>query len=110
MINDGVATFATRLNMASIQQALGNYEESEHYLLELHDLYPQDYRPEMQLAYLYIDWQSTLPAEQRDYQEALTYYNVSQEKYQQALANGQEDQNMVVLSNLINQLQSAGWL
>lgn len=110
LINDGVATFATRLNMASIQQALGNYEESEHYLLELHDLYPQDYRPEMQLAYLYIDWQSTLPAEQRDYQEALTYYNVSQEKYQQALANGQEDQNMVVLSNLINQLQSAGWL
>ncbi len=110
LISDGVATFATWLNMASIQQALGNYEESEQYLLELHDLYPQDYRPEMQLAYLYIDWQSALPMEQRDYHKALACYDASQEKYQQALANGQEDQNMVVLNNLIDQLRSAGWL
>ena len=78
--------------------------------MELHDLYPQDYRPEMQLAYLYIDWQSALPMEQRDYHKALACYDASQEKYQQALANGQEDQNMVVLNNLIDQLRSAGWL
>ena len=110
LIRDGVATFATRLNMASIQQALGHYEEAERYLLELSDLYPQDYRAEMQLAYLYIDWQSVLPVEQRDYHKALIYYDASQEKYQQALANGQEDQNMVVLNNLIDQLRSAGWL
>lgn len=110
LLRDGVATFATRLNMASIQQALGDYESAKEYLLELADLYPQDYRAEMQLAYLYIDWQGTLPAEQRDYHQALEFYNSSQQKYQQALANGQEDQNMVVLTNLIDQLRSAGWL
>lgn len=110
LIDEGVGTFATSLNMANVQQALGNYENALQYLLELRDQYPQDYRTEMQLAYLYIDWQGAIPLNQRDYHQALAYYNIAQEKYQQALANGQEDQNMVVLSNLIGQLQSAGWL
>lgn len=110
LIRENMATFTTRLNMASIQQALGNYESAEKYLLELTDLYPQDYRADMQLAYLYIDWQGTLPANQRDYHLALEYYEASQQKYQQALANGEEDQNMVVLTNLIEQLRLAGWL
>lgn len=110
LIRDNVATFATRLNMASIQQALGNYESAREFLLELADLYPQDYRVEMQLAYLYIEWQGTLPVEKRDYHKALDCYEACQQKYQQALANGQEDQNMVVLTNLIDQLRLAGWL
>lgn len=110
LMDEGVGTFATSLNMANVEQALGNYEDALAVLLELKDRYPQDYRIEMQLAYLYIDWQSVVPLDQRDYHQALAYYNGAQEKYQQALANGQEDQNMVVLGNLIGQLQSAGWL
>lgn len=110
LINSGRGTFATRLNIANVEQALGNYEDAEQYLLELQQLYPQDYRAEMQLAYLYIDWQGTLNIEQRDYDKAISCYDSAKEKYQQAIANGQEDQNMVILTNLIDQLQSAGWL
>lgn len=110
LIESGMGTLATRLNMASVQQAMGNYEKAEQYLLELEQLYPQDYRVEMQLAYLYIDWQGTMDVEKRNYEQALMYYISAKEKYQQALANGQEDQNMAVLTNLISQLQSSGWL
>ena len=64
----------------------------------------------MRLAYLYIDWQGTLEVSQRNYARAKQHYDSALVKYQQAKANGQEDQNMVVLQNLIDQLHDTGWL
>ncbi len=110
LIRDGYGTIATRLNLATALQALGRYSEAEDVLTELKEQYPSDYRFDMQLSYLLIDWQGTLPVDTRDYHEAKSCYDAAVEKYRQAQANGTEDAQMAVLKNLIAQLQSSGWL
>lgn len=110
LIRSGYGTIATRLNLATVLQALGRYSEAEKVLTELREEYPSDYRFDMQLSYLLIDWQGTLNADSRDYHEAKRCYDSAVEKYRQAQANGTEDAQMAVLKNLIVQLQSSGWL
>lgn len=105
-----LATVVTSLNMAAIEQTLGQYTEAEKVLKEALAEYPYDYRVDMRLAYLYADWQGTLAAASRNYAAVWSYYQSAEEKYQQAVANGQEDQNMVLLKNLVEQLRNAGWL
>lgn len=110
LVQEGAATMATYMNYALVEQSLEKFEQAESVLLELRDQYPQNYQPDMRLAYLLIDWQGAKPVGSRDYTQAQDYYLSAREKYQQAQANGQEDQNMVVLQNLISQLEDTGWL
>lgn len=110
LIQEGAATMATYMNYALVEQSLEKFEQAESVLLELREQYPQNYQPDMRLAYLLIDWQGAKPVGSRDYTQAQDYYLSAREKYQQAQANGQEDQNMVILQNLISQLEDTGWL
>lgn len=110
LIQEGMATMTTQLNYAMVEQSLGKFQEAETVLRTLLEQYPQNYQPDMRLAYLYIDWQGTLEVSQRNYARAKQHYDSALVKYQQAKANGQEDQNMVVLQNLIDQLHDTGWL
>lgn len=110
LIQEGMATMTTRLNYALVEQSLGKFQEAETVLLTLLEQYPQNYQADMRLAYLYIDWQGILEVSQRDYTQAKQHYESALAKYQQVKANGQEDQNMVVLQNLIDQLHDTGWL
>lgn len=110
LIQEGTATMATYMNYALVEQSLEKFEQAESVLLGLQEQYPQNYQPDMRLAYLLIDWQGAKPVGSRDYIQARDYYLSAREKYQQAQANGQEDQNMVVLQNLISQLEDTGWL
>lgn len=110
LVDSGYGTIATRLNLATVLQALDQYSEAETVLKNLQEQYPSDYRFDMQLAYLLIDWQGTKPTEQRDYRQAESCYASAVEKYRQAQANGTEDAQMAVLKNLIDQLRTSGWL
>lgn len=110
LVDSGYATIATKLNLATVLQALDQYGEAESLLKELAEQYPTDYRFEMQRAYLLIDWQGTKPSEKRDYREAEKCYDSAVEKYKQAQANGTEDTQMAVLKNLMDQLRTSGWL
>lgn len=110
LVQDGAATMATYMNYALVEQSLEKFEQAESVLLKLQEQYPQNYQPDMRLAYLLIDWQGAKPVGSRDYTQAQDYYLSARKKYQQAQANGQEDQNMVVLQNLISQLEDTGWL
>lgn len=110
LVDSGYGTIATRLNLATVLQALDQYGEAETVLKDLQEQYPSDYRFDMQLAYLLIDWQGTKPTEQRDYRQAESCYASAVEKYRQAQANGTEDAQMAVLKNLIDQLRTSGWL
>lgn len=110
LIQEGAATMATYMNYALVEQSLEKFEQAESVLLELREQYSQNYQPDMRLAYLLIDWQGAKPVGSRDYTQAQDYYLSAREKYQQAQANGQEDQNMVILQNLISQLEDTGWL
>lgn len=110
LVESGYATISTKLNLATVLQALDKYSEADKILQELSEQYPTDYRFDMQRAYLLIDWQGTKKAEKRDYHEAETCYDSAVEKYRQAQANGTEDTQMTVLKNLIDQLHTSGWL
>ena len=110
LVQDGAATMATYMNYALVEQSLEKFEQAESVLLKLQEQYPQNYQPDMRLAYLLIDWQGAKPVGSRDYTQAQDYYLSARKKYQQAQANGQEDQNMAVLQNLISQLEDTGWL
>lgn len=104
------ATVVTGMNLAAVQQKMADYLGAEATLVGLMEKYPYDYRVDMRLAFLYADWQGTLNNADRDYSSVQQYYQSANEKYQQAVANGQEDQNMILLGNLVYQLESAGWL
>ena len=110
LVDSGYDTIATRLNLATVLQALDQYREAELVLKDLQGQYPSDYRFDMQMSYLLIDWQGAKPTEQRDYRQAENYYASAVEKYRQAQANGTEDTQMAVLKNLIDQLRTSGWL
>lgn len=108
--SSGGATAVTKLNLSTAQQMLGQYDEAKAILLSLLEDYPFDYRVDMRLAYLYADWQGTKENTEREYAEVESYYLSASEKYKQAQANGQEDQNMMLLKNLVDQLKNTGWL
>ena len=110
LVESGYATISTKLNLATVLQALNQYQEADDILTELAQQYPLDYRFDMQRAYLLIDWQGTNPAEKREYQLANDCYESAVQKYRQAQANGTEDAQMTVLKNLIDQLYTSGWL
>lgn len=110
LVNSGYGTIATRLNLATVLQALDQYSEAEMVLKDLQGQYPSDYRFDMQMAYLLIDWQGAKPTEQRDYHQAESCYASALKKYRQAQANGTEDAQMAVLKNLIDQLRTSGWI
>lgn len=54
-MDSGYDTIATRLNLATVLQALDQYSEAEKVLKDLQEQYPSDYRFDMQMAYLLID-------------------------------------------------------
>ncbi len=110
LVNSGYGTIATQLNLATVLQARDQYGDAEKVLKSLQEQYPSDYRVDMQLAYLLIDWQGAKPVEQRNYLRAENCYASAVEKYRQAQANGTEDAQMAVLKNLLDQLRSGGWL
>lgn len=110
LVESGYSTIATKLNLATVLQALDRYSEADQILKELEEQDPTDYRFDMQRAYLLIDWQGAQPAEKRDYGEAVRCYDSAVEKYRQAQANGTEDTQMAVLKNLMDQLRTSGWI
>lgn len=110
MIENGGGTIATHLNLASVEQKMGEYGNAEQELLELLEEYPYDYRVDMRLAFLYADWQSKKNIDDRDYTEVESYYKKACSKYETAKANGKQDADMAILDNLIKQLKAADWL
>lgn len=55
LVDSGYDTIATRVNLATVLQALDQYSEAEKVLKDLQEQYPSDYRFDMQMAYLLID-------------------------------------------------------
>lgn len=72
--------------------------------------YPYDYRVPMRLALLYADEAGELSddsARRELYQKVAANYDAAQQLYDKAAA---QDGEMIRLSDLIVQLQNAGWM
>lgn len=110
VIDRGQGTELTSLNLAVIQQNLGEFERAERTLLPLCQQYSTDYRPYMRLAFLYADWQAQAPVGARNYSQVQQYAALAEEYYRQAEANGATDMEMTRLDTLMEQLEAGGWL
>lgn len=93
-------------NLAVINQTLENYEEAESVLLDMVDIYPEDYRGYMYLTLLYSEIQNKMSIEKRDYSTIFDYYERAETLYQRALGNGESvDANMQILEGMIGDLR-----
>lgn len=110
VVDSGRGNILTSLNLAVVMENLEEYQNSKDCLLSLQKRYPEDYRVYMRLAFLYADWQSQLSEDGRDYAKTLEYYNLAVRYYEQAVANGENDDEMLRLQALIEQLRISGWL
>ena len=104
------AGLTTGLSLYAMQHKAGDDTAAEATLLNLQQAYPSDYRPDMELAFLYADMQSKKDDAARDYTAVAACYETAKQKYQQAAANGANDMSMTELENLMAQLRTAGWL
>ena len=107
---DGQGSLTTGLSLYAMQHKAGDDTAAEATLLNLQQTYPNDYRPDMELAFLYADMQSKKDVSARDYTAVAACYETAKQKYQQAVANGASDMSMTELENLMAQLRTAGWL
>ena len=107
---NGQGGLTTGLSLYAMQHKAGDDTAAEATLLNLQQAYPSDYRPDMELAFLYADMQSKKDAAARDYTAVAACYDTAKQKYQQAAANGANDMSMTELENLMAQLRTAGWL
>ncbi len=84
LVNRGTASFTVRMNLATTLQALDRFTEAETVLLQLEVDYPYDYTVPMTLALMYADYQTSLPAEERDYTALLEAYSRAEALYASA--------------------------
>ena len=106
IFNSGYKNLHVLQNIASINQTLKNYEEAEKALLELVELYPEDYTGYMQLALLYSEIQDKIPAADRDYSVVLEKYDRAEILYQRHLNNGGNvDTKMQMLGNMAEDMK-----
>lgn len=110
VVDAGWGTILTRLNLAVVMENQGKYKEAEDCLLSAKQQDPADYRVYKRLAFLYADWQSRLPADQRDYTRTAKSYGLARQYYEQAVANGESDDEMLQLEALMEQLRISGWI
>lgn len=110
VIQRGQGNILTKINLAVVQENLGDFDQAEQTLLAACEEAPTDYRPYLRLAFLEADRQSTLPVEQRSYEQTRAYAQKAAEYYPQAQANGASDLEMTRLESLLEQLRAGGWL
>ncbi|MCM1121371.1 MAG: protein kinase [Eubacterium sp.] len=102
IFQSGYQNFHVMQNMAVINQMLEDYEEAEKILLDMIEIYPENYRGYMYLALLYTEIQNKISIEKRDYSAIFTYYDKAETLYQRELNNGEGiDVNMQILGNMI---------
>lgn len=93
-------------NIAITYQQIGNFKKSEETLLNMKEVYPDNYECYLQLAFLYIEIENNKRNEDRDYNNAYDYYKLAV-KYS---PNGENTEALIPLVNLINELKSKNWL
>lgn len=93
-------------NIAIIYQQLGDFNKSEEVLLNMKKIYPDDYRPYLQLALLYAEMEGKKANEIRNYDKTNENYKLAV-KYS---PNGEKTPDLLPLVNLIGELREKKWI
>ena len=93
-------------NLYAIYYEMGDYDSAELALMEYEMAFPDDYMPYALYGMLHITLENQRPQEDRDYSEALEYY----EKAKACIRSDDDTTYFQQLESLIAQLQEHGWL
>lgn len=93
-------------NIAIIYRQMSDYSGAEKSLLQMKQLYPEDYTCYMQLAFLYAEIENGKPNEHRTYQRTNDNYLLAV-KY---CPDGVKNPAIQPLVNLISELKSKNWI
>lgn len=96
-------SYRDQMNLAVIQEMLGEYRESEKLLKELKKQYPEEYEVYMHLAYVCLKQQESLKEDARDYSQASEYYRKAKQRYLKA--GSPADTAMSELSEYMEQME-----
>ena len=110
IISSGFGTLVEWLDKAVFLQSIGNYEEAENCLLEADKLYTDNYLVYKRLAFLEIDCQASLNANQRDYHDFENYFKKCDELYQKSGTKSELDVEMQYLYQVYDEVVVKGWL
>lgn len=102
--------FNDRMNLAVLYEIQEDYANCESVLLEMLELYPDDYRVYMRLALLGITVEGKKAEDNRDYSQVESDYNQAEQYYEKERNSGASDETMQSLEDAMDQLYSKGWL
>jgi serine/threonine-protein kinase len=106
LLNSGYGRAYIHRNIAIIYQQLGDFKKSEDVLLNMKKLYPDDYRPYLQLALLYAEMEGIKANELRNYDKTYENYKLAV-KYS---PQGEKNPDLQPLVNLIGELKDKKWI
>ena len=106
----GNVSYATAQNIGLLYQRLGNFTAARELYLELSESFPHDYRSFMRLAYLVLEEQSELTVDERDYREAVEWFDKGMNLYDRRSSSAGDDMEMLTLRQLMEELRLQGWL
>jgi len=104
ILQSGNISYQTRQNIGVLYQQIGEYGNARTVYHELMEMYPNDYRPPMRLAFLVLEEQSTIANENRSYYEVTQFYEQAQRLCKT------DDIEMLQLNSLIAELRRNGWI
>lgn len=109
LAQSGLPQFHIMQGLAILLHLVEDFDRAEAVLNQMLDLFPNDYRVPMRMAFLEAERQSTFNSEYRDYTLTRYYYEKALALYLDGLRPGHADAEMQQLSLIVEQLQASGW-
>jgi serine/threonine-protein kinase len=106
----GAPQFHLLNGFAILLHNAGELDRASTVLIQMSDLFPNDYRVPMRQAFLEADRQSRIENESRDYEQAKYFYDSATKLYNENIRPGDADPEMQQLDMLIEQLRVNKWI
>lgn len=103
-------TYTTYSNLIVLNQRNGELQTAVDWGQKMTKAYPERYVTWMRMAFLEIDRQKVLAAEERDYTEFAAYYQKAKELAKEQLKGNVTDAELLMLDNAYAQVADGGWL
>lgn len=110
LINLPTGTLNDWLNYALILQMKGELYKAEGVLNQIKSKYPDEYKIPLRQAFFEIEIQSGKEENSRDYDKTEQYYIEAKRIYEKYKDNGETDDEMEYLEELMRDIYDKGWL
>lgn len=96
-------------NLDTAYERLGEWTKSLRILTEITDLYEDEYKACIRMAYVYYRMNNEKRAEDRSYTDVFRWYQKAEYIMQEKGFPVSEDEEMIQLQQIVSQLEELGW-